>query len=221
MGWTPKRDSGAGSADGEATPPPRRRRRPAAEEPQAKATIGARPPGGQRPLEDDPRKRRTVRLGKRWSQIVSDIKAGEYTWADFVDGLDEEELARGQLKAEDGTFKGRPPSLVPREFLLACQREQERRFKEIFSQDVLTVARKYVNIAQDENIPAKDRLKAMQYVMERIFGGIPKDVRVSQEQPWETMVVNVLRSPDDGGMPAHLRERYERYAERTGEAAPE
>ncbi len=156
-----------------------------------------------------------VSLGHRWTTIVREVRAGEYTWSEFVDGLDEEELARGQLRAEDGTFMGRPPQFVPREFLLACQREQKRRFEEIFGSEVLGLAKTYIELCKDANIPPKDRAKLIQYAMERIFGGIPKDIRVAQEQPWESMVVNV--HADSGDMPEHLARRYAGYAERQGE----
>ena len=233
MGWTPRNRRAGDEEQPKAvapSPAPVRRRRKAvpSETPLVDAAAAAsprvhtdtRPRGGRRPAEQDPRSREVrVRLGKRWAEIVLAVKAGEYTWAEFVDGLDEEELARGQLRAEDGTFAGRPPSLVPREFLLACQREQKRRFEEIFGSEVLGIATEYVKLCRDAQIPAKDRAKMMQYAMERIFGGIPKDIRVAQEQPWEQMVVNVVRSEGQTDTPAHLRQRYAGYAERQGGTA--
>jgi hypothetical protein len=168
---------------------------------------------------DDRKRDVFVRLGKRWASVVMDIKRGDYTWADFVEGLDEEELARGQLKADDGTFKGRPPSLVPREFLLACQREMRRRFEELFQQDVLKVAREYLRIAQSPNLKEETKAKMLQYAMERVFGGIPKDVTIKQDAPWEQVIANVVRTPEDQGIPAHLKERYARYVERQGGGA--
>lgn len=219
MGWTPRRNV-EGSASGEATPPRRRRRAVVAAGTDDPVATGIRPRGGKNNQAGYGRDERPrdikVRLGKRWSEIVRDIKAGEYTWAQFVDGLDEEELARGQLKAEDGSFKGRPPTMVPREFHLACQRELKRRFQELFDKDVIKVAKSYLAAAQDESIPIKERHKMLQYAMERVFGGIPKDVRVSAEQPWEQMVASVMRSPEAPEMPDHLARRYAGYAERQG-----
>jgi hypothetical protein len=231
MGWTPKRGGEAGSADGSASPP-RRRRRTAPVETETplvdeavrrspRKATGTRPRGGTNTADyvksgEDPRSRSVrIRPGKRWSEIILAIKAGEYTWAQFCEGLDEEELARGQLRDQDGGFKGRPPSFVPREFHLTCQREMKRRFEEIFGSEVLGIARQYVKLAQSEEIPAKDRAKMMQYAMERIFGGIPKEFKVSSEQPWEAMLVNVITSDDDA-LPAHMARRYEGYRERAG-----
>ncbi len=237
MGWTPKRsDSGAGSSTGSASPtPPRRRRRqtsvvavgtsdtPAVDAAQARSprtSTNTRPRGGvhdsrEQFLGEDDRPNVRIRLGKRWSEIVVSVKKGEYSWAEFVEGLDEEELARGQLKDMNGGFKGRPPALVPREFHLACQREMKRRFEELFSQDVLDVARQYLALAQSKDLKPEVKAKMLQYAMERVFGGIPKDVRVSSEQPWEQMVANIMRD-DNAEMPEHVQRRYQGYQERLG-----
>lgn len=157
-----------------------------------------------------------MRLGKRWSEIVRDIKAGDYSWADFVEGLDEAELARGQLKDKNGSFQGRPPSMVPREFHLACQREMKRRFDELFQSDVIPIAKEYLKMAQSKDLKPETKAKMLQYAMERVFGGIPKDLRISQEAPWEQMVVNVMGEDGDVDVPEHLTRRYRGYEERQG-----
>lgn len=159
-----------------------------------------------------------ISLGERWSTIVIAVKRGETTWKEFVEGLSEEELARGQLKDSNGGFQGRPPALVPREFHLACQREMKRRFEEIFSADVLEIAKQYVQLAKDSRIPPKERAKMMQYAMERIFGGIPREIQLTQEKAWETVLVNVTADETSSEMPDWRARRYAGYAERTGEA---
>jgi hypothetical protein len=207
---TPRRRAARRKAADDAAHP----RLTAARQARPRQTTDHRPPAGKRTKEDDAIER--IQLGNRWSKIVRAVKAGEYTWQEFTDGLTEEELARAQLKADNGTFMGRPPSFVPREFVLACQREQKRRFEEIFGSEVLGIAQSYVELCKDSDIPPKDRAKMMQYAMERIFGGIPKDIRLSQEQPWEQMVVNVVSEGQDE-MAEHARRRYAGYAERLGE----
>lgn len=179
-----------------------------------RVSTGMRPPPGSK--VDDDRTQHKVRLGKRWSEIYMAVKRGDYTWAEFCDGLSEEELARGQIKAEDGTFKGRPPSFVPREFLLACQREQKRRFEELFGSEVLGLTKDFLALCKDKSIPPDKRAKLLQYAMERVFGAIPKNVTVTTEQPWEQVMVNVVTDEGDE-MPDHLSRRYDTYAERQGE----
>lgn len=224
MAWTPRRTTSAqGSATGATpSPPPRRRRKIADTVPE---TTGQRPRGGLNNSAGrgiDPRPHgEKVELGKRWTQIVRDIRAGEYTWADFTEGLDEEELASGRLRDKNGTFTGRPPSLVPREFHLACQRELRRRFEELFSKDVIEVAQMYLHMAKNGIIKDETKAKMLQYAMERVFGGIPKDIRVSQEAPWEQMIVNVMGDDSDKDIPEHLARRYAGYRERQGDTGEE
>lgn len=153
-----------------------------------------------------------VHLGRRWSKIVTEIKAGAYTWQQFCEGLTAEELARGQLKADNGTFIGRPPTMVPREFHLACFRELKRRFDEEFQGGVLAIAKEYVILAQDKAIPAKDRAKMMQYAMERVFGGIPKEVLVKQDAPWESVFTTIVNDDTDE-VPAWRKGRYEEFTD--------
>jgi hypothetical protein len=132
---------------------------------------------------------------------VQAVKDGEYSWQEFVESLDDKEVARCQLMDSQGGFTGRPPSFVPREFALAAARELKRRFEQIFKDEVTDIAHKYVELAQDESIPAKDRAKMMQYAMERIFGGIPKEIFISQEAPWESVVTTVVAEAEQEASP--------------------
>lgn len=240
MGWVPE---GKRGVSGEQKPAPRRRRRVGAPDlldeqgirgghghrrrraaaDEAVAMMGDRderivddrPAGGNRDRSIDKRPRVTVSLGKRWSQIVTEIRAGSYTWQQFAEGLTAEELARAQLKDTNGGFSGRPPAIVPREFHLACFRELKRRFDEEFQGGVLAIAKEYVQLAQDPALPAKDRARMMQYAMERVFGGIPKEVLVKQDSPWEAVFTTIV--DDEGDTPATWRKnRYTQHDEDEG-----
>lgn len=235
MGWTP-RTSNRGASE-EQQPVPRRRRATPAAEPKPSTVARQRrarvaKAGGVAPelhardehvVESRPepgvhgagRPQVTLKLGQRWSQIITEIKRGDYTWKQFAEGLSAEELARGQLKASDGTFTGRPPSIVPREFHLACFRELKRRFDEQFQSHVLDIATEYVRLAQDKEIPAKDRAKMMQYAMERVFGGVPKEVLVKQDAPWEQVVTTIVAEDGDEA-PQWRKDRYSTYEEDEG-----
>lgn len=195
---------------------PRARRRQRNTVPEVTPLIGFVPEAGVSGNGDgrERMKLADVLLGKRWTEIIVAVRNGEYTWAEFCDSLTEEELARGQLMDSNGAFTGKVPQLVPREFLLACQREQKRRFEELFSSEVLGITRQYLAMAQNGNVKDETRARMMQYAMERIFGPIPKEVRIAQAAPWESMVVNVIAEDGQDAMPEHLRRRYEGYAER-------
>lgn len=151
------------------------------------------------------RTRIRFRPGRRWSEIIGEVKAGSYTWKQFTEGLSNEELARAQLRDSNGGFQGRPPTMVPREFYLACFRELKRRFDEEFQDGVLAIAKEYVKLAQNDEIPVQQRAKMMQYAMERVFGSIPKEVTIKQEEPWESFVVGVVAM--EGQSPADWRQR--------------
>lgn len=176
-------------------------------------TPTTRPAGGKKGAEADPRPRgMTIELGKRWSQIVWEVRAGKYTWQQFSESLTSEELARGQLRDANGGFSGRPPAMVPREFHLSCFRELKRRFDEEFQKDVIGIAKEFVKLAQNEDLPVQTRAKMMQYAMERVFGGIPKEVLVKQDAPWEAVFTTIVDTPDDAA-PEWRKGRYDVYNE--------
>lgn len=133
-----------------------------------------------------------LRVGKRWSQIMRAIQDGEYTWEEFVDALDDEELARGQIKAQDGTFRGRPPSLVPRAFFNACQNAILKRGAIMWKDNYPLAMAAMMKIMNDDSVKPETRLKATQFVIERIEGKVPTVVQVSVEDPWQTALAGVV-----------------------------
>lgn len=163
--------------------------------------IGAVPRAGRRrnQLDEngkrlDPRERRHVHLGRRWTQIYTEVESGEYTWDEFVEGLDAEELVRGQLKDYRGGFSGRPPSLVPRAFHLACQRELKRRFDEKVQDRLLDATDELIQLSKmNGGLQPKDRAKVLMYLMERVMGPIPKQVNVTTDAGIEGFFAGVLR----------------------------
>lgn len=232
MGWRPGQGPPEEREVPAVTPPRRRRRKPVAvteevqtsgetvEDSQGVETLPAPgavvQPGRRRGSGGDPRNPIKVELGQRWSQIVTEVRQGQYTWQEFCAGLSEEELARGQLKSVNGNFEGRPPALVPREFHLTCFRELKKRFDIEFQKDVVELTREYLRIAKSPNTDEKTRTKMMQYAMERVFGGIPKEVLVTQDKAWETVLVDVTHDAGEE-RPEWRQERFGRYAERAGE----
>lgn len=169
-----------------------------------------RPRGGKKPEEGDKRPQRWVkqRLGRRWSQIHDEVAQCMYTWNDFVEQLDAEELARAQLKADDGTFRGRPPEFVPRAFYLACQREMVQRFNQTMQSNLQKATEELIKIGMDEGVDANHRAKVLQYVIERVVGKIPDKVEVKAADPWETIIGDILaEAPAGVGVPAYMESR--------------
>lgn len=177
-------------------------------EPEVRA--GRVPPGGgRRGAGGDKRLQRKVTLGQRWSQIVNEVEAGEYTWDDFARTLSADELVRGHLKDKNGRFTGPPPKLLPRAFLLQCQREIKRRFDEKMQDRLLEATDELIALSKaNGGLQAKDRAKLLQYLIERVMGPVPKVVSVSAEKPWEDLVVGVMGEAPSG-MKAPLEEEPE------------
>jgi hypothetical protein len=175
---------------------------------------GRVPPGGRRrgragQPDADQRGHIKVELGQRWSQIVREVEAGEYTWDDFVRTLDPDELARGQLKNAHGGFGGRPPKLIPRAFYLQCVRELRRRFDEKMQERLIDATDELIELSRaDGGLPPKDRAKVLQYLVERVMGPIPKTVTIKTESPWEDLVVGVFGEAPEG-LKAPGEDRYE------------
>lgn len=167
-------------------------------------------PGGNRdPLMDGrPRRRVQQRIGKRWTQIHDEINSGMYSWNDFVEQLDAEELAKGQLKAHDGTFRGRPPEFIPRAFYLACQREMINRFNYSMQANLEKATESLLELATNPSLmDAKDRAKWLQYIIERVVGKIPDKVVVAAADPWETIIGDILSEADGVALPSYMKTR--------------
>lgn len=153
------------------------------------------PPGGV-PGKTDPRKRTTVKveveLGKRWSEVYNAVQNGEYTWEEFVSNLTPTELARGQLMDKNGNFTGRPPKMVPRQFLNACTKELLKRGATLWKENYVDAINAMTDIAKNTSEKASDRLRAAEFVIERLEGKVPQVVNVSVEDPWQVALDGVV-----------------------------
>lgn len=147
---------------------------------------------------DSPRQRGTkVRVSGRFAEAMRDIKDGKMTMKEFVAALDPEELARGQMRADDGTFRGAPPKWVPAELHQACVRELMARGDQIWKGAYIDAIKTFQSIASNEAIEPKDRLKAAQYVIERIAGKTPERVELSVVDPWEALIGGIVAEAED------------------------
>lgn len=185
---------------------------PGAEPPASKVVI---PPPGKSSKQGDKRRMKAInmdgpgsdqlRVGKRWAEIITSVNRGDYTWDEFVDALDDQELARGQIKAVDGTFRGRPPQLVPRAFFNACQQAIMKRARVTWLEGYPEALKAIVAIANDKDVKTADRLKAAFFVAERIEGKAVQPMTVAVEDPWQTMLAGVVAevSEDEAIARAH------------------
>jgi len=158
------------------------------------------PPSGVPDYTVDPRKRKRLkfsRLGKRWSEITEAVKTGEYTWEEFTETLSPEELARGQLKDKHGGFLGRPPSFVPRAFHDACVRELLSRGKVLYKENYIACIHAMTEIAGDPAAKEGDRIKAAQFVIERLEGKVPDRLEIAAADPWQSIISGIVAEVED------------------------
>lgn len=114
-----------------------------------------------------------------------------------VADLDDEELARGELRGKDGKFH-RGPRMVPRDMYTKMMNELFKRANEQMKTNLVDAVKVLTAIATDPDADPKDALKAAQWIIERVMGKTPDNVIVKQDAPWQSLLVNVTaNNPQD------------------------
>jgi hypothetical protein len=168
---------------------------------------------GPQGYKDSAGRNRISSLGQRWSKIHTDVKNGEFTWEEFAATLTPEELARGQLMDSRGSFSGRPPAFVPRAFHDACIRELLNRGQVLYKENYVQAINTMTAIATDERFQAKDRIKAAQFVIERLEGKVPDRLEISAADPWQAVIADIVAEAEDNQIA-----RAQQYLNRSGES---
>lgn len=158
------------------------------------------------------------RLGKRWSEIIMAVNAGEFTWDEFVATLDSSEIARGQLKDKAGHFRGRPPALVPRGFFDACRKELMKRAQSEYEKAYLAAIEAMTKIAKGEEMGAKpaDKIKAAQFIIERLEGKTPERVEIKMSDPFADLVEGAIAQVSEDAAIANAQSYLERLGAQEG-----
>lgn len=151
-------------------------------------------------------RRYRARSAKGWQAMRVTMAKANISMVEFVEALSDEELVRGQLRDKNGEFKGRPPTWVPREFHRACVRELLRRGKTLWQENYLEAIRVLTKIAQDASASPAERMRAAQYVIERIEGKIPERIEVNLDAPWEGLIVNIVADVSEEQLAAGRRQ---------------
>src|SRR5687768_12291680 len=139
-------------------------------------------------------RRGKVRTARSWGRMLRTLKDTGMSLEEFVETLDPEELVYGKLKDSKGGFTGRPPAWVPREFHRACIRELMRRGKRMWQESYLDAIDAMVQVAQGKvkGATASDRLRAAQFVIERIEGKVPERLEVIDDSPWQGIIDEIV-----------------------------
>lgn len=115
-----------------------------------------------------------------------------------VEDLDDEELLRGQVKDADGKFRGGPSRKIPAEFYGELMRRVTEQGVDKLRAQYLNAIDVMTDIMNDPDEDGGLRLRAAQYVIERIAGKTPDKVEHSVEvKPWEVTLQAIIRERPD------------------------
>jgi hypothetical protein len=142
------------------------------------------------PAKGQPSRRvQTEPKNERWNAFMN----GELT----VHDMDEEELARGTFRAKDGTFRGRPPKTIPRDFATQLSRELLTRADSALKKRIMEAIDVLYEEMKDGEKSA-DRIRAANIFLERVLGKVPERVVVSPGRPeWEGAVDEFVAGLED------------------------
>jgi len=111
-----------------------------------------------------------------------------------VEELDDDELVRGYMRSRDGSFKGRLPRVVPKAIHDRMIRELFARADDMLRSSLLDAVTVMSEVAADKNATPGERLKAAQWIYERVRGKVPTDVHITGEmKPYEELLDDVHR----------------------------
>lgn len=99
---------------------------------------------------------------------------------------DDEELIRGQRKDRNGRWTGRPPKMVPKLLHDELVRRTLERAQELMRSNLEAAVTVLTELALNPEVQPKDRLKAIEIVMDRVMGKAPERIELSATvKPWE------------------------------------
>lgn len=151
-------------------------------------------------------RQRTVLKGKpkmarAWQRILKTMSETGMTMEEFVATLSPEELVRGDIKNAAGHFGGRPPKWIPRAFHRACLNELMNRGRKMWQQNYLEAIEAMTEIASGrgagKHATPNERIKAAQFVIERLEGKVPEKLQVTTDQPWMLVLDGIVAEVSD------------------------
>lgn len=147
--------------------------------------------GKLHPLDKVVDTRRAIETPKNSAYNNPEVQQRMTRYQQFISGLlkvedlDDEELARGQFRGRDGNFSGNPPKQIPREMHDQFVTELFARSDQRLREGLVACVDTMVEVATSPVYEAKDRLKAAQWVFERVRGKAPEVHVHTQDKPWE------------------------------------
>lgn len=128
-----------------------------------------------------PSERAYVQLGKTNTRIMSG-QEDLSLWSD-------EELKRGQRKDRNGGWRGVPPKVVPKALHDELVRRTMQKAHELLRDNLETAVSVLTELVDDPTVEAKDRLRAVGMIMDRVMGKEPIKMEHGGEMPpWQLAI---------------------------------
>jgi hypothetical protein len=120
--------------------------------------------------------RAMVRVGAANTRIIT----GQDDLSDWSD----EELQRGMRRDKNGKWRGVAPKIIPKKLHDELVRRTLINANELMRDNLEEAVRELVAIATSEAYEAKDRLRAISMIMDRVMGKPADKVEISGQSPW-------------------------------------
>lgn len=163
---------------------------------ERRTSFKPKPPGTRKT-----KRHKKIALSTNWTAALDRMAEEGITMEEFISQLSPEELARGRLRNDDGTFRGAPARWVPAEFHKECIRELMRRGKELYQENYIQAIQAMTTIATTPSIEVNSRIKAAQFVIERIEGKVPERLEVGVSEPWQELLSGIVATVDPAAVP--------------------
>lgn len=125
------------------------------------------------------------------SERLADLLSGVLD----VEDMDDEELARGYPRDRNGNFGGRPPKVIPLTVHQRIQREFYKRMEDKLKTALPDALEALAGIATSTQHEDRDKLKAIDMILNRIMGKPIERVQVSSgEKPFEMTMGKMRRA---------------------------
>lgn len=126
--------------------------------------------------ETDGTERALVRMGRSNTRVIT----GQDDLSEWTD----EELRQGQRYDKNGRFQGKAPVVVPKVLHDELVRRTLISANDLMRDNLEDAVKMLVKLAKSPGVEAKDRLRAISMIMDRVMGKSPDKVEISGQSPW-------------------------------------
>lgn len=127
------------------------------------------------------KERGLVRMGVTNTNVLTG-KEDISTW-------DDEELRRGQKRDKNGGWRGIAPVIVPKAIHDELVRRTISKANQLMTENLEEAVKVLTELVVGQDIEAKDKLRAIGMIMDRVMGKAPEKLEVSGETPpWQIAI---------------------------------